>query len=722
MLLILGGGSVWAYFHFLKTPDQPVAEKTSGTDSDRAALRSTDAPSGGNEAGKEQRSEPEPGKDTAKTRELLLGKWKSVDLGGALTYEFGNDGTYAMTSPDGVKKGLKYRLIDEHAIDMESAGGQTNTMKLTVARDALELATGPGSPVNMTLRFKRPGPETEAPVPAKTGAPNPAAVDPLLLVGKWVQGPNSFDFTRDGKVVQVEAGVKIAATYKFVGPDTIEVQATSRALASFSGQYKISVNGAVCHVQSIGKQPEVVRDYQRTTPVATANSKPNTPAPKPNPKAPPAPPPPLGTASQWPKVMSVPTGKKLTVLEDRHFSSGDPVYALAIRHDGKALASSGKETHVWDLSQDPPKQWARLKEKAQALAFSPDGKLLAAGAADGSVHVLDVSGNKPEEHGVLKGHQKAVNALAFSPDGKLLAAGGEDKTVILWDMTVKPPTEKATLKTEGKISQIIRSLGFSANGRTLAASGHGSWHIWDVDSKKVLHGAMFSGKAQDLAAMPGAYAPDGKMLAFGMGNTIRLRFPEQVGPTLTGHTEKVTSLAFSPDSTLLASVAEDGNLFFWDFPSDKKRLIKDQGANWTMVVFPPLEASGKPAPDEYVACGNKGGFIQVLHLGYAPKETVAETEPGKPTPPVVDPAAQVEPKKPAPAAEMPVKGEEEAAERLRLAQRLLADSKTERGQQNGKLADQLQQRHKEGFQKLIQDYPKSKAAEEAKTLVDSLKD
>jgi WD40 repeat protein len=127
-------------------------------------------------------------------------------------------------------------------------------------------------------------------------------------------------------------------------------------------------------------------------------------------------------------VYDLDTGKARRRLEARD----NCFQALAFSADGRTLAAGGDPLLVWDLSTGRlVRKIADSGEDICSLAFSPDGKVVASGHQDESIRLWDVRTGK--ELGRLRGHRGWVGSLAFSPDGRLLASGGWDNTVLLWD-------------------------------------------------------------------------------------------------------------------------------------------------------------------------------------------------------------------------------------------------------------------------------------------------
>ena len=111
--------------------------------------------------------------------------------------------------------------------------------------------------------------------------------------------------------------------------------------------------------------------------------------------------------------------------------------------------------------------------ESAGLAFSPDGRRLAAAAGNNIVKVWDVTTG--DEALVLHGHKDTVASVAFSPDGWRLASGGGDGTVKLWDATAA--AEAVTLS--GNFGSVA-DMAFDPDGRRLAIAGGPFLHVLDT--------------------------------------------------------------------------------------------------------------------------------------------------------------------------------------------------------------------------------------------------
>jgi WD40 repeat protein len=101
-------------------------------------------------------------------------------------------------------------------------------------------------------------------------------------------------------------------------------------------------------------------------------------------------------------------------------------------------------------------------QEVTAVAFSPDGKVLAAGLSDGQVKLWNLSTRK--EVSTLKGHVSHVSRLAFFPDGRrLLSGGGGDNTVKMWD--VATGQELVSFKHNNQVT----GVAVSPDGKVIAS-------------------------------------------------------------------------------------------------------------------------------------------------------------------------------------------------------------------------------------------------------------
>lgn len=361
---------------------------------------------------------------------------------------------------------------------------------------------------------------------------------------------------------------------------------------------------------------------------------------------------PSGTVSTHMGVAITPDGKTLIEIQRRDgilrawdLASGKKRWerqeegglAFALARDGKTIALSfyganNVRFSLWDAETGRKiRTFAQADRTFPALAFSPDGEIVAAGEWYGrgipkkkedaacSVRLWDVaSGRQLHE---LKGHAGDITGVHFSPDGKLLASSSHDGTIHVWDRAGKlvrviaVPADPVRLgrfsvtgQTQGADFGGVDALAFSPDGKWIASGGYdGCVRVWDAHTGKALR--TMAGHGAEVVSV--AFRGDGKVLASASrDHTIRLWDPAsgtEIRPR-EGHSGVVHAIAVSPDGksavTACRATSPDGSVHLWTMETGKlERTFRGHTGNAYCVAFSPDARS--------VASGAQDGIIRI---------------------------------------------------------------------------------------------------------------
>jgi hypothetical protein len=183
------------------------------------------------------------------------------------------------------------------------------------------------------------------------------------------------------------------------------------------------------------------------------------------------------------------------------------VAALAFSPDGRQLAAiDGAAIDLWDVATGQHMRHLDGDARPFALAYAPDGSLLAVARADGTVTLVATAGDAAPR--TLVGGQAALRTVAFGSNGAMVAAGGDDGQVHLWETA-----SGATIRTLTAEGGAVLALALSAQGTLAAGSASGTITLWNAGTgerlralatgKEAVHGLVFSGDGARLFVAAG---------------------------------------------------------------------------------------------------------------------------------------------------------------------------------------------------------------------------
>jgi WD40 repeat protein len=266
--------------------------------------------------------------------------------------------------------------------------------------------------------------------------------------------------------------------------------------------------------------------------------------------------------------------------------------------------------HSTVVAELPFKLWIGHPDRVLAVAFSPDGNILAsAGIGENKIRLWDVQSGT--QISVLEGHDSVVTSVAFNKNG-ILASASEDETIKLWNVN----SGKELRRFLGHSGQIT-SIDFSPDGKFLASGANDQLvKIWNTETGMEI--ATFEGHNDAIFSV--AFSPDGKFIASGSADgTIRLwdAVTKQELNVYRGHKDYIWSIAFSPDGSKLVSGSRDKTVRVWDIPDGKESTTGAVLATFDAYVLS-------------VACSPDGKLIVVgiLDPGYGNTVSIWDAKTG----------------------------------------------------------------------------------------------
>jgi WD domain, G-beta repeat/Anaphase-promoting complex subunit 4 WD40 domain len=270
-----------------------------------------------------------------------------------------------------------------------------------------------------------------------------------------------------------------------------------------------------------------------------------------------------------PRPFTPPTSARAALVFMQHQQT---VRAVAWSPDGKMLASGANDNLLLTWNLDGMVQGQQQQPgSVRAVAWSPDGLWLATGSAN-RVALFNVANGFAQQQ-VMDTHQQAVTTLAWSPQQPLrLLSGSDDMQAIVWTMPA------FTQQTDFmRHTAPILSASWASDNQTVATSSQGGViRVWNASSGQEVHGYYLDAQLPMRAL---AFAPTGSMLAVGGDDGLVRLWSEltcqqdqqgQFGnqcmdapQRLAAHTGIARALAWSPDGHLLATGGDDGTLAIW---------------------------------------------------------------------------------------------------------------------------------------------------------------
>lgn len=267
-------------------------------------------------------------------------------------------------------------------------------------------------------------------------------------------------------------------------------------------------------------------------------------------------------------VWATPTGASTNpdLVKTIQGQKADIINGVACSPDGKKIASAGDDgiIKVWDVTSGKVLlTLGKDLQGADAVAFSPDGQMLAAavnagGRRGNAVQIWDLANGQLVQD--MREHTQQINDLAFSPDGNRLASVGNDNSLRIWN--VKYGTLETTQK---ETKNNLLALAYSPDGKRIVATENwdGKIQMWDAVNVRLIR--SIQGHADWVLCV--AYSPDGKEFVTGSRDGSVYAWDAESGARLRvlrdPELDPVNSVVYSPDGRYVMAATQSRHILSW---------------------------------------------------------------------------------------------------------------------------------------------------------------